>query len=256
MLHNFNSCSMKYLSVFLLIILAQWVTAQQSEQLETTMADAIKWEKNSKKSNNESRIIDVNDYQWMVPENQERAKMPFFKSNFNPKDLGFYLSGDLELMLIWRTIKNVGVSHYEIERFTKDQRFESLQAVGSGNGLQPIESYIFNDKSPIKGICNYRIVQVMQTGDRKFSPILSLKYDRPDENVVLISTLETNSIEVVVSKIEKPISIFFFDEYDNILSQEVIRKNGRIRTFGWPKGVVRYDILGKGIEAKGFLIID
>jgi len=246
---------MKYLGT-ILIIFTPFVLLAQGSSTEDILANTQKWSAEDLSNLSRNTKTWTKDYIWEIPDNSERNAMPFYKPNFNPKKVNFYIASDFKVFLNWRVKKELGVSHYEVERFEKSKRFELMQVLGANHSQVNTEPYFFKDDRPVKGISNYRIVQVLQTGERRYSSIYSINFDRPIEDIVLLNFPKKRSVEVLALKDKKPISIFFYNDAGKIIAQHSFKNRIQIRTLEWPKGMVRYDVLGDGYEAHGLVKID
>jgi len=246
---------MKYLSFIVFFLVSVSLSAQEKSPSNTILANADGLEPSSLMVKPSTKI-NASAYFWKTATNEERKNMPFYKSNFNPKDVNFYITSKLEITLNWIVDKERQVSHYEIERFGPSGKFELIQALGAQHHSEKSEPYSFYDFKPLRGINNYRVVQVLQSGERKYSKIYKINCDRPNENIVLLNSKSNRTLEILIANDEKPISIFFFDENEKVIGQHSVKKRGQILTTGWTKGLVSYDILGDGYEAHGLLQID
>ncbi|WP_456462320.1 T9SS type A sorting domain-containing protein [Reichenbachiella sp.] len=111
---------------------------------------------------------------------------------------GEYANG--EVSLTWTTTNEINVSHFEIERSSDGEMFNSIGSVDAVNIESTVNKYSFNDKSPLDGVNYYRVKEIDFDGKFEFSetiriePVLYefsvLYYPNPVLDVLTLETSE------------------------------------------------------------------
>ena len=83
------------------------------------------------------------------------------------------IMGSLELN--WKTSSEINMNHYEIERSANGRDFASIGTIASRDQFNQ-NNYSFEDNNPLKGISYYRLKMVGNTGDVKYSKIISVQF--------------------------------------------------------------------------------
>jgi hypothetical protein len=91
------------------------------------------------------------------------------------------------VLLKWRTSDETNMSHYTVERSANGSDFSSLQNVTSQNNPFSTD-YSYTDLDPISGVAYYRIRMTGNSGEAKYSFILSVQFSESG-NIDLYPTL-------------------------------------------------------------------
>jgi len=77
----------------------------------------------------------------------------------------------------WKTATEINMDHYEVERSSNGVNFTSLTTIPSRNLLIATD-YTYTDISPLSGVSYYRLKMDGAIGDRKYSPVVSVHFDK------------------------------------------------------------------------------
>ncbi|MEO7924605.1 MAG: hypothetical protein ABIR30_13070 [Chitinophagaceae bacterium] len=84
--------------------------------------------------------------------------------------------GNRSVVLNWNTATESAMDHYEIQRSSNGVNFYELGTVSSQN--QQGSAYSYMDKTPLSGIVYYRLKMEGQAGYKKYSPVVSVHFDK------------------------------------------------------------------------------
>ncbi|NNJ55886.1 MAG: tandem-95 repeat protein, partial [Bacteroidia bacterium] len=120
-----------------------------------------------------------------------------------------------DAMLTWSTATEINNSHFDIQRTTPGQQWETIGRVkGAGNSVF-INDYNFVDENPFKGVNYYRLKQVDFDGAYEYSNVELLKFDA------------TESISVYPNPTRDVVNVSYgnyFDENVSIIIVDVLGK--------------------------------
>lgn len=77
-----------------------------------------------------------------------------------------------DVLLQWRTAREIGVSHCELQRSTDDRSFATIANVAATGTMQTETAYSYTDKDISEGIYYYRLKMVDIDGAIKYSPVV------------------------------------------------------------------------------------
>lgn len=107
--------------------------------------------------------------------------------------------------LRWATATEVNNDHFEVQKSKDGRDWERVGSVeGKGTTLSP-QSYIYNDKTPYRGLSYYRLTQVDYDGTRALSELVSVNtqpefvlrmYPNPCQDQLKIRHTETKKVDV------------------------------------------------------------
>lgn len=87
-----------------------------------------------------------------------------------------------EVLLNWSTSSEIDASHFEVERSNEGLNFEYIDELSAiGNSNQETK-YELLDKEPLKGISYYRLKQIDNNGDFKYSKIIAVNFKKSKTN--------------------------------------------------------------------------
>lgn len=149
----------------------------------------------------------------------QNIPLPTFLTSFN------VIAQDCKAALVWRTEKEINLSHFEIERQIEGNGFVAIDTKLSYGNSNIQQQYDFVDKNTSVGINNYRLKIVDIDGNFEYSPIRSASiscnhindirlYPNPatDYTTLLISTTEDLTFDVkIVDAVGKLVSQANYD---------------------------------------------
>jgi hypothetical protein len=91
---------------------------------------------------------------------------------------------DKYVMLYWQTSSEQNNSHFDVERSTNANRFQTVGRVAGAGNSATIRRYQFPDQQPNEGINYYRLKQVDRDGGFHYSNITSVNFSTSNEITV------------------------------------------------------------------------
>ncbi len=117
----------------------------------------------------------------------------------------------------WETASEIDNSHFVIEKSTDGRNFREIGTVmGNGTSYQ-LNNYTFTDDAPAKGINYYRLKQVDFDGRFEYSKVVSVRFGRGEEQMLLYPTLAAEEIQLrFPNSTEVEGTIQFFDQVGHL----------------------------------------
>lgn len=126
--------------------------------------------------------------------------------------------------LSWNTINEINVEKYTIERSVDGRNFATVGNVNATNGSKE-KTYYYNDATAVKGNNYYRIVVIDKDGKTSYSKIVAINLSINQR--ISLSPNPANN-EVVVSGIEKGVTVQIIDITGKMILQEIANSNTQI----------------------------
>lgn len=87
-----------------------------------------------------------------------------------------------EILLSWVTSSEIDASHFEVERSGENLVFEYLDELDAIGNSNEETNYELLDHSPLKGVSYYRLKQIDNNGEFKYSKIIAVNFKKKDEH--------------------------------------------------------------------------
>ncbi|MEO8588776.1 MAG: hypothetical protein ABI432_05355 [Flavobacteriales bacterium] len=121
--------------------------------------------------------------------------------------------------LRWSTASEVNSDHFGIERSTDGEHFEEIGTLpGAGSSMQP-HQYTFLDRAPHPGLNFYRLRQVDVNGEHDYSPLRSVLFKHPGEDVRLVPNPGSGLVDVYLPIVDPGSTLQMLDA----VGREVMR---------------------------------
>lgn len=105
--------------------------------------------------------------------------------------------------LFWTTTNEINNAGYEIERSPDGHQYLPLQRVISNNHYTGINSYLYKDNNPLRGLNYYRIKQIDLDGKFDYSPVRSMLFNSTENNIIIWPNPSKGIMNISVRGIEK-----------------------------------------------------
>ena len=107
------------------------------------------------------------------------------------------------VVLTWETTFEDSVLYFDVERSSDIWNFKSIHRTNAKGNLSGAATYSFTDKSPNRGIGNYRVKAYRANQAYDYSSILAVTYTK-------------NIVEVYPNPSQGNISLYFAEDFDNV----------------------------------------
>ncbi len=135
-------------------------------------------------------------------------------------DANFSEKGQVDL--VWNTMMELNVDHFEIQRSGDAMNFQSIDTVRSkmkSNTNSYQLQYSFTDVKPLSGISYYRIAVVGKNGNTYQSTIVRISNNTASETKIYPTLVQNNIVYVESDKNLRNVKMEFYDLSGNIISQ-------------------------------------
>lgn len=166
--------------------------------------------------------------------------------------LGFrasHLQGAVKLT--WETASEHGNDRFEIERSAEGTNWSVTGVVNSHNSYSSeLQTYTFEDKTPLNGLNYYRLNQIDLNGASTFSPIVTVNA-APGKVITVSPNIITNEvIEVTLPSLSGTSRLQLFDGCGRLLQRWTVKTSSEERVqldiAGTPAGLLWLQLDGVG----------
>jgi hypothetical protein len=127
---------------------------------------------------------------------------------------------DFKVVTDWITENEISTSHFEIERSRNGIAFNKIGEVAARNSAGR-HSYLFEDAQPLKGLNYYRLKQVDQNGEFKYSTIAKVFFgDAGMNDLKLFPQPVQSSLNIVFGGTGSAVFIQVYDAAGKIVMNE------------------------------------
>jgi hypothetical protein len=173
----------------------------------------------------------------------KNSTLPVKLANFTTKKV------DNNVQLNWQTYSENNSDHFEIEKSKPGGSFVKIGEINASGNSNQLLNYQFIDRTPDKGINQYRLKQVDVDNKSEYSYIRWVKFDDTKDQLYVFPTITNGIVSVLSSK--KTVVELYNLQGVRLLSKE-IDNNGQINFSKYAAGVY---LLRNTEDGKSFKII-
>lgn len=127
-----------------------------------------------------------------------------------------------QVKITWSTTNEMNLSHFELERRTNNEIWETITYQEASNNFRIVNRYFHNDKKPLQQNTFYRLKQVETNGKAFYSTIKTIEW-QPSENFSINNPIGEEAVLQISSNSEKIQQLRLFDLQGQFIEEKTFQ---------------------------------